>query len=89
MNAVLRLLCLLAVPAVFYVFATFFHTKFQVQNYGSALLISVLFATAEYALKNPIVDRLSESLSYSMIQSVWVVQTVVLSALFQQLRLGD
>ena len=48
-----------------------------------------LFATAEYALKNPIVDRLGESLSDPMIQSVWVVQTVVLSALFQQLRLGD
>ena len=80
---------MLAVAAVFDVFATFFNTTFQVQNYGSALLISVLFATAEYALKNPIVDHLSESLSYPMIQSVWVVQTVVLSALFQQLRLGD
>ena len=67
----------------------FFNTTFQVQNYGSALLISVLLATAEYALNKPIVARLSESLSDPMIQLVWVLQTVVLSALFQQLRLGD
>lgn len=75
-------------PAVFYVLATFFNDKFNVQSHGTALLISVLFATAEYALKNLIVVRLSDSLSYPFIQAVWIVQTLVLSALFQQLRLG-
>ena len=79
---------MLAIPAVFYVLATFFNNKFQIQSYSLALLISVLFATAEYALKNPIVNRLSESASYPMIQSIWILQTVVLSALFQKLRFG-
>ena len=89
MSANVRLLLMLAIPAVFYVLATFFNNKFQIQSYGLALLISVLFATAEYALKNPIVDRLSESLSYPMIQSTWILQTIILSALFQRLRLGS
>ena len=89
MSATPRLLLMLAIPAVFYVLATFFNSKFQIQSYSSALLISVLFATAEYALKNPIVDRLSESLSYPIIQSVWILQTIALSALFQQMRFGD
>ena len=89
MSANVRLLLTLAIPAVFYVLATFFNNKFQIHSYGLALLISVLFATAEYALKNPIVDRLSESLSYPMIQSTWILQTIILSALFQRLRLGS
>ena len=89
MGVNLRFLLMLVIPAVFYVLATFFNNKFQIQSYGLALLISVLFATAEYALKNPIVDRLSESLSYPMIQTVWILQTIILSALFQQLRLGS
>ena len=89
MSANARLLLMLAIPAVFYVLATFFNNKFQIQSYGLALLISVLFATAEYALKNPIVDHLSESLSYPMIQATWILQTIILSALFQRLRLGS
>ncbi len=88
MPSTLRLLALLAVPAFFYVLATFSSAKFNIQSYSTALLISVCFATAEYALKNPIVNRLSDTMSYPLIQGIWIVQTLVLSLLFQQLRLN-
>ena len=43
--------------------------RFNVQGDGTALLMSVLFPPLAYALDNPIVDRLSDSLRDPLLHS--------------------
>ena len=61
--------------------------RFNVQGDGTALRMSVLIPPVAYALENPIVDRLSDSLRDPLIHVVWIVQILRLLALFQQLHM--
>jgi len=83
----LILSALLVIPASFYTLATFVGAKYHIKSYWLGLLASVIFATCEYAVKNPIIGRLTAHLSYPTIQGVWLALTLILSYIFQKMNL--
>ena len=75
------LIFFLLIPASFYVLATFVNKKYKITNYWLGLFISVLFATFEYAIKNPIIQKLN--INWGIITLIWAIQTIAISYLFQ------
>ena len=71
-------------PAIFHILASYFNGVYGTKSYLRAIAISICFAIAEYTIKVPLYDKLMKYWTPVMIESAWIVWTIILAKIFEQ-----
>ncbi len=86
-NTTANAVILTIIPGILYTAAAYAHLYLKQPTYMMSLIISVFFATLEYAARIPVIQYSASKagMSNGAMQIVWVIITLILAAITDKL----